>query len=78
MSDHGNCPKCNLDLNGGSIWEHFFQEYGDESKADEAAEMYGATRTSGQWGREIGIYDMTKDRTVAWRCPACGHEWDRV
>lgn len=27
------------------------------------------------WRREIGIYDMGQDRTVAWRCPDCAHEW---
>jgi len=77
MSEHGYCPNCKVDLDGGSIWEHFFNEYKDEKEADRIAEMYGATRTTGQWGREIGIYDQEKDRTVAFRCPDCGHEWGR-
>lgn len=28
--------------------------------------------------RIIGIYDRNADRTVAWRCPDCGHEWERT
>jgi hypothetical protein len=27
--------------------------------------------------REIAIYDRMLDRTVAFRCPDCGHEWSR-
>lgn len=34
---------------------------------------YGATH----FGREIAIYDMDRDRTVAYRCPDCGHGWKR-
>jgi predicted RNA-binding Zn-ribbon protein involved in translation (DUF1610 family) len=35
---------------------------------------YGATH----WGRELGRYDYRLDRTVAWQCPDCKHEWKRV
>ena len=48
-----------------------------EARADRYASMYGATRTSGRWGRQIGIYDIHKDRTVRWKCPDCEHEWPR-
>lgn len=92
--DHGHCPNCNADLNGGSIWEtgyNFALTTGQdtwpsvpastreeaECRADKYAAAYGATRTTGKWGREIGIYDMGKDRTVAWKCPDCDHEWPR-
>lgn len=91
--DHGHCPKCNADLNGGSIWQHFYDQALDgkhykqagvmpepgeaEKLADASASMYGATRTEGQWGREIGIYDREKDRTVEYQCPDCGHTWPR-
>ena len=47
------------------------------SAADEVAASYGATRDKGQWGRQIGLYDLFEDRTVEWRCPDCGHEWKR-
>lgn len=77
IPEHGHCPACGTNLDGGSIWEHFFKQYNSEEKADEVAAMYGATRTKGQWGREIGIYDMDKDRTVSFKCPDCEHEWPR-
>jgi len=71
------CPKCTSNLEGGLVFDTFMEQYNDEAKALEVASMYGATKTTGHWGREIGIYDMEKDRTVSWRCPDCGHEWDR-
>ena len=54
MSEHGHCPNCGVDLDGGSIYEHFLKEYGDEAKALETAKMYGADKEHGQWGRAIG------------------------
>ena len=36
-------------------------------------ESFGATHFS----RKIGVYSRERDRTVAWRCPDCGHEWSR-
>ncbi len=77
MNEHGYCPHCNADLDGGSIWQEFFEKFNDEAKADEAAAMYGATRDKGQRGRAIGIYDFVKDRTMVYRCPDCGKEWGR-
>lgn len=77
MSEHGHCPNCKVDLDGGSIWGHFFKETGSHTEADRIAEMYGATREKGQWGRQIGIYDMEKDRTRQWQCPDCNHIWGR-
>lgn len=75
--NHGHCPNCNLDLNGGSIWATFNEKYADEAKADEIAAMYGATRDTGSWGKAISIYDMERDITVAWKCPECNHQWER-
>lgn len=77
INDHGKCPHCNTDLNGGFIWATFFEKYGSEEEADRVSEMYGASKGSGKWGRQIGIYDLYKDRTVSWRCPDCGGEWSR-
>jgi len=89
LDDHGRCPHCDADLNGGSIWQTFYDQAMKGLKgrvpteeeaatlADESAEMYGATRTSGQWGRKIGIYDMEKDCTVEWQCPDCDGRWPR-
>lgn len=77
-NEHGYCPNCNVDLDGGSVWQYFFEKTGSETEADKAAKAYGADRTQGQWGRAIGIYDMELDRTVAWKCPDCGHQWGRT
>lgn len=30
------------------------------------------------FSRAIGLYDRDRDKTVAWRCPDCGHEWKRT
>jgi hypothetical protein len=77
-NEHGYCPNCNADLDGDSIWEHFFKETGDEREATKIADMYGATREKGKFGRQIGLYDRDKDRTVAWKCPDCEHVWERT
>lgn len=94
VDDHGQCPHCQADLNGGSIWETGYNlalsNGGDawptvpasspqeaEDRADKYAAAYGATRTSGRWGRQIGICDMTKDMIVEWRCPDCHKTWPR-
>jgi len=78
MNEHGYCPNCNLDLDGGLIYETFLEKYQDEKKALEAASSYGATKTTGKWGKRIGIYDMEEDRTTNWKCPECGHVWGRT
>ena len=77
INDHGKCPYCGADLNGGSIWDYFFKQTGSEEEADRISEGYGASKGNGQWGRQIGIYDMDKDRTVRWQCPDCKGEWPR-
>jgi hypothetical protein len=77
MNEHGYCPNCNANLDGGSIWQHFYEKYGTERQADETAALYGATKEKGAWGRAIAIYDRDKDRTVAWVCPDCKHQWER-
>jgi hypothetical protein len=76
-NEHGYCPHCGTDLDGEGIWQHFYEKLGTERQADETAELYGATREKGKFGRVIGIYDMEKDRTVRWKCPDCDGEWPR-
>lgn len=48
MNEHGYCPNCNLDLDGGLIWDFFYKDTGVAALADKYAEMYGATRTTGK------------------------------
>lgn len=76
--NHGHCPACDADLNGGSIWQTFKKQGASDAEADDIAAMYGATRANGQWGRQIAIYSRDQDRTVAFRCPDCDHEWSRA
>ena len=71
------CPACKSDLQGGLIFDTFMEKYGDESKAIEEASMYGATKTTGHWGREIGIETHDYDGTSFWKCPDCQAVWDR-
>lgn len=75
-NEHGNCPHCNADLDGGSIWETFYQKalhgeyYGQQGRpaeddeaqeiADLAAEQYGATRGNGRWGRAKDPIDFAQ------------------
>ena len=53
------CPSCKADLDGGSIPEAHHKYYSPPYR----------------WRRTIAIYDYEKDRTVAWGCPDCEHEW---
>ncbi len=71
------CPSCGVSLVGGLIFETGLRKYGNRKDALEYAECYGASETQGEWKREIAIYDRDLDRTVAYRCPDCGHIWDR-
>lgn len=77
-NQHGYCPKCNLNLDGERIWDYFYNQKGSEQEADRNAEMFGATRERGCFGKAIGIYSIDRDMTVAWRCPECNHEWERT
>jgi rubrerythrin len=71
------CPRCKVSLEGSLIFDTFLAKYNNEERALEAAKAYGATKTEGRWSKKIGLYDQNIDRTVAWRCPNCGHEWPR-
>ena len=72
-----HCPNCNSNLEGGLIYQTFLEQGHSPEQALDYAKGYGATATEGRWGREIGIYDIDLDRTVAWRCPDCNHQWPR-
>jgi ribosomal protein L37AE/L43A len=77
MNEHGYCPNCGMDFDGGLIWDTGLEMYGSEEEADEYAKAYGATRTTGRWGKRIGLYDVERDMTTRWMCPECKHEWPR-
>lgn len=58
-----NCPKCGVSFQGEPIPE--------KSRQD------GSYGNSTHFSRVIGIYSRGMDRTTQWRCPDCGHVWDR-
>ena len=86
--NHGSCSNCGSEFNGGSIWLTFYdQELKKQvalgaadaeadalaaTEADRVAEMFGATRNKGRWGRQIGLSDG--DGVYAYKCPDCGYE----
>lgn len=72
-----HCPMCNNNLEGELMYDTFFKQHHNEQKALEYAAMYGATKTEGRWGRQLGTYDLTKDETIGYCCPDCGHKWQR-
>lgn len=55
-----HCPECKSDLRGPEIPDEWKHHYRDKT----------------HYSRVIGIYDRGRDRTVAWRCPDCGHGWE--
>lgn len=75
MSYPTECPSCKKNLVGDLIWQYFRDHGFTEAECDKFAKQYGATRTEGNFNLTIGLYDMDKDRTTAWKCPDCGHEW---
>lgn len=57
-----DCPLCEVDLRGAEIPETDRELFGNAT----------------HFSQVIGVYDTGRDRTVAWRCPQCSGEWDRV
>ena len=55
------CPKCKADLRGKRILKKDRDLFAGD----------------GYFYRTIAIYDRGLDRTVAWKCPDCGNEWER-
>jgi hypothetical protein len=81
--EHGNCPSCGVSLDGGGIWEHFYQQAITEDKmsppdaeaeADRIAELYGATRFKGRWGLASAM--VVNDRVRSYHCGECKQAWD--
>lgn len=53
------CPACNAAFDGGPIPAAIREHYSPPFR----------------WSRRIAIYCRDRDRTVAYRCPDCQHEW---
>jgi hypothetical protein len=56
------CPKCHKSMQGEPIPEKYLQHYGKKT----------------HYSRVIALYDRSKDRTTHWKCPDCGHVWERT
>lgn len=52
------------------------EDYGASPEGVAEQGPYGTDAT--HYSRVIAVYDQAQDRTVAWRCPSCEHEWPRV
>lgn len=57
-----HCLVCGADWDGGSIPEGIREHYSPPYR----------------WSRKISVYDVVKDRTVAFQCPDCGHTFGRT
>lgn len=68
MADFCACSACGADLRGPSIPVESRHLYGADMKC-----RHGCGGEP-HYSHLISIYDMKRDRTVAWRCPDCGHE----
>lgn len=77
---HGNCVSCGVSFDDKPIWQYFYDieiakgtaPAEAEAEADRVAELYGAGRTHGWFGREVAI--VINDRAQTGKCPDCGHE----
>jgi len=55
------CPHCKVSLQGDLIPMEHREYYGNNT----------------HFSRLISVYDHNEDRSVAYRCPDCEHEWKR-
>ena len=64
------CDACGADLRDSPIPTKHLALYGGSAICNGC----GGAR---HYSRRIAMYDPDRDRTVAWRCPDCGHEETR-
>lgn len=77
VDDHGSCINCGVDLNGGYIYDTFYEKYGNHEDALASASMYGAKKGYGKWGRQIYMknYDKNYNKLPSYYiCPDCGEK----
>lgn len=75
-NEHGYCPHCKANLDGGDIVETFINKGYSPEKARETAKLYGYSKGRTQWGREIGI-EYDRDCIEEYQCPDCKGKWPR-
>lgn len=75
-NEHGYCPHCGTNLDGGDILEYFIASGRTREQAMETARNYGYRKGHTQWGRQIGI-EYDHDCIEEWQCPDCNGKWPR-
>lgn len=79
-SINGFCPHCNANMDGDLVIEYPLKRGESIDEALDYAKFYTGWKEHGllnRWGRQIAIYDIGSDRTVAYRCPDCQLSWKR-
>lgn len=77
-NENGYCKYCGADFDGGDIREYFLTQGKTPNEADDIAAQYGYGPGRTQFGRQIGIYDLSLDRNVNVKCPDCGElQWKK-
>lgn len=85
LDQHGHCPVCDYDWDGGSILESWKEKreagqdyYVGRSDTDLEAEMHEFYSPPFRWSRLIGVEIQGKyDGVSEWMCPRCNSRWDR-
>lgn len=70
-NEHGYCPNCGLNFDGGDIKQEFMSQGKTEKEAHRIAVNYGYEIGRTQWDRRIGHYCRDKDRHTYYTCPNC-------
>ena len=79
MNINGFCPFCKTSLDGDLVIDYPLSQGKSLVEALEYAASYAGWSEHGdanRWGRAIGLYDMGKDRTIAYKCPDGGQTWE--
>lgn len=91
-NDHGFCPNCNKDFDGGYIWDTFYHrlmedgywQRDDTKPLDHEAAKLEADKISDCYGADRyqgkwghAIGISWNDRVQEYMCPDCEHKWPR-
>lgn len=73
MSEHGHCPHCGLNFDGGNIIDTFIKMGRTKEEAEEVASHYGYGPGRTQWDKRLNVilYDEQYNKTKYWECPEC-------
>ena len=78
---HGYCPHCNADLDGDLVIDYPLSNRYSPDLVLEYVSSYAGWNEHGEknrFSRAIGLYDINKDRTTAYRCPDCNKTWESL